>query len=483
MKRLTAALLAACTAAASMMFPVSADTPKLPFALTAPESVFVRYHGLTIPEYLNSCYVYCLPNRQWAEWHQRLLSDYSETYAELESFGYSDLSLTAQIDWSIDSQDDWHYNAFWDTGGYDGDGTERLGGWAYNYSVTDISDRTVFEIFSCMGDIGNPKDSLWNGDHGTYENFLDPAFWDYDHRGCFGGASDTTEPVTTVTTEQAVTYTVDYDGWKDVLKPEQYEETELDGQRCAKIDFTAHTAYVRMRWLVTAVPRGDGKEIRIASDWSEIAAVGKNAPPEETLKPGEIAAPAISECRYTGLTEDSYPQITYRISVDQTLAKQMNLAYSTDCEICLDAEYRLQDTTEWVSCRGLAGFGFPQVDWEITESLRALAESTGIELKNDTPIEFRVRYRLAKMREGGGVYTDSDVLEAYDSGYSETVHFGDPEKAVTQTSASAADPEPAAENGAGRRISPLTVVLLLAAVISVITACVFITKKNRKHEG
>ena len=227
MKRLTAALLAACTAAASMMLPVSADTPKLPFALEPPESVFVRYRGGSSPESLNSCVVFISPNRQYDEWGQ-----HDGNAAELKACGYSDLTIRSQLDWSIDSQDDWHYNAFWDTDGFDDAGVMRFGSWE-----STINAGSGMRIFDFMGDISDPGDSRWYGGQGTYTQLEDPAFWDpaaWEDRG---------EDRFGITGKE---YAYDYVGWKDLLKPEQYQEIEIDGQRCAKIDFTEHTAYVRV---------------------------------------------------------------------------------------------------------------------------------------------------------------------------------------------------------------------------------------------
>ena len=181
---------------------------------------------------------------------------------EMNDLGYSDMWVSPQIDWSIDSEDDWHYNKYWDTEGYDENYKLRINDWAY-ISASYSSEKTMTEwVFRFGYDISNPDDYAWYGVHNEDE---------------------------------------DIPGWVDVLKEDQYEIRDINGERIPVIDLDVHTVYFRVRWLVTCRDFDD-VDTKVASEWSATAAVGKEevseaevSSQEESKAPESKADSAIAE--------------------------------------------------------------------------------------------------------------------------------------------------------------------------------------------
>lgn len=363
------AVTLAGTIAGTLAIPVSAaPEEKLPFELTAPQNVSITY--LDERDSLNTCEVHYSQNNSMSEWSSKVddPETFDATREELQKLGYDDLWITAQIDWSIDTQDDWHYNKYWDTEGYDENYRPMLGEWAF-ISEAYSSDTSMSSwIFRYMGNISDPEDAAWYGIH------------DGD---------------------------VDYPGWKDVLKDDQYDVVENDDGSTAKIDLTKHTIYVRVRWLVTCRP-SEGEDIKIGSDWSEIASVGKDAENVEPLKAGDIDAPVISDLKYTDEEFNGYPVIAFKLKVDDKLEKQLAQATGTLGTVWLETEARLAGKEEWVGLQG----DFTIKSGDMSFALQPLAEAEG-KIEKDTPIELRARYYCAQPEQ-----------EDFYSDYSEILTFG-----------------------------------------------------------
>ena len=364
------------TLTGALSLPVMAEPQqKLPFDLSAPENVTMAY--LDGNDSYNTIEIHYTQNNSMSAWSKRKADDYETVMQELRDMGYDDLWVTTQIDWSIDSQEDWHANDYWLTEGYDNDYHQHLGDWAYisqSYSHATTMSEWVFRE---MGNIDDPEDTTWYGVHNADDNI---------------------------------------DGWKDVLKEDQYEVIKKDGESHAKIDLTQHTIYTRVRWLVTIRPISEEATANIAvpSDWSEVAAVGKDAEKAEPLKSGDVAAPVISDLQYTDKTFNTYPVIAFQLTVDETLAKQLSQVSGTQGGITLEVEARVQGTNEWVGLQG---------DWIITAgqmeiALQNLAEHEQ-KVEKDTPIELRARY-----------YCTQAEQEAFYSDYSEVLTFGSQEMEV-----------------------------------------------------
>lgn len=436
MKRLFASLLAACTAAAAMMFPAAAapqTETELPFTLTAPEHVAITY--LNGRDSVNTCEIGYSQSAEMSAFFSAFDTDYDKAHEELLAKGFDEIGIQTQIDWSLDSQDDWKVNDYWLSDGYDDDFHQHLGDWAYiseNYAK-EISMSTW--IFRWMGNMNDPED----------------AFWFSPQEG------------------------VGNTGWSTVLKEGQYETVKAgdDGETTAKIDFTKHTLYTRVRWLVTSHRfEADDSKVTV-SEWSAVAAVGKDAEKTELLKPGDVAAPVVSDLHYTDREFNDQPIIAFTLTVDDTLAKQLTQASGTQGSIWLEAQAKVQGMADWQTLQG---------DWEIKTGememkLIGMEEAAGGRIEPGTPIQFRARYCVSQA-EQDDFYSD----------YSEVLTFGAelqtaaPEQSVSEASVTASSAANQTQTGQKKSLwwLWLLLLLLLAVIIAVI---VYITKKNRKKEG
>ena len=450
MKRLLSLAIVSFMLLMSMTMLVSAAPEELPFELAAPTNVTMT--DLNGNDSENTIEIHYSQNNSMSEWSKRKESEYETVMKELNAMGYDDLWINAQMDWSIDSQDDWHVNDYWLTGGYDKDFKQHLGDWAYismNYSHETAMSEWVFRW---MGNIEDPEDTLWYGRHQDGD---------------------------------------DYKGWKDVLKEGQYEVIEGDGESHAKIDLTKHTIYTRVRWIVTVRPLSNegAEDIAITSDWSEIAAVGKDAEKTEPLKAGDIAPPVISDLKYTDKDSNGFPVISFKLDVDETLTKQLAQVTGTQGGISLIVEAKLKDKENWVQLQG---------DWIITSGnmemdLQNLAEAEG-KIEKDTPIELRARYDCSQPE-----------LDDFSSDWSEILTFGSKDMeakhdSVVESSAEqseASQTESSVQKPTEQKDScpichfcpqPLGLcifiwILIAVAVVVVIVVVIVIVKKKNKKEN
>lgn len=363
--------LAAATALALGAVPFTASAEKenpIPFDLTRPENVSMIYLNGNDSE--NTIEIHYSQSSAMSEWSNRKETDYDNFMKELNDLGYDDVWITPQIDWSIDSQDDWHADEYWLTDGYDKDFHQHLGEWAYIQCSYSSEISMSDWIFRYMGNIDDPEDARWYGSHDDSN---------------------------------------DYKGWGDVLKPDQYKKIKNDDETNAKLDLENHTIYTRVRWLVTLRTLGDdAKDIKATSDWSDIAAIGKDAASAEPLKEGDVAAPKVSDLKYTDEDFNGFPVIAFKLDVDDTLSKQLAQVTGTQGGISLEVEARVQGKEDWVLLQG---------DWivkagDMTAALQALANAEG-KVEKDTPIELRARYRISQPE-----------LEDFYSEYSEVLTFG-----------------------------------------------------------
>lgn len=370
MKKILSAAVGLITLVSSISLPAhAAPQQKLPFELTAPENVTMTY--LEGSDSDNTVEIHYSQNNSMSEWSKRKDDENEKVMKELNDMGYDDLWITTQIDWSIDSQDDWHVNDYWLTEGYDKDYKQHLGDWAY-ISQSYSHETAMSEwIFCWMGNIEDHEDAVWYGRHKDGEN---------------------------------------YNGWKDVLKEDQYQVVKGDGESHAKIDLTKHTIYTRVRWLAVIRPISDenAENISIPSEWSAVAAVGKDAEKAEPIKAGDIAAPVISDLKYTDKDFNGFPVIAFKLDVDDKLTKQLAQVSGTQGGISLIVEARLQGKKDWTELQG---------DWIITSGnmemeLQNLAEAEG-KIEKDTPIELRAKYVCYQ--------TDIDEIN---SAWSEILTFG-----------------------------------------------------------
>ena len=433
MKKLFSALCAAALAIPALTVPSAADTPQLPFTLEAPRNVAMVWLEGNDSE--NTIEIHYSQNNSMSEWATRMgdPNEHDTVVSELNGMGYDDLWITAQIDWSIDTTDDWHVNQYWETDGYDADYRQHLGDWAWincSYSAEIVNSEWIFRG---MGNIEDPEDQCWYGRHTEDENIP---------------------------------------GWKDVLKEGQYEIIKDGDESHAKIDLTKHTIYTRVRWLVTCRPL-EGDDKHVTSDWSEPAAIGKDAVKAELLKPGDIAAPKISDLRYNGDEFNGFPVIAFKLAVDETLEKQLTQISGSRGGVSLEVEGRVMGSGEWVSLQG---------DWivkagEMTCALQNLAEQEK-KIEKDTPIELRAKYRVSQPEQ-----------DDFETEYSEILVFGSEEMTVgtqdvssdeiseAETTTTTAKAEQKAEK---KSLWWLWLLLLLIVIIIVVVVILLLKKKKEK---
>ena len=279
------AILSAVSMSVSLLVPTltaSADAASaLPFDLEAPTNVAMKY--LDGDDSPNTIQIVYSQNNSMSEFFSDKDNNYDQWLAELNAEGYDDMWVTAQIDWSIDSAEDWHYNEYWDTEGYDEDYHMRLGEWAFISCAYSCEQSMSEYIFRFGYDIDDPDDRYWTGSH---------------------EGSD------------------DYDGWKDVLEG-KYDEVKIDGVNCAKIDLDKHTIYARVRWLVTYDLPDEGGRHTLGSEWSEAAAIGKDAEGSELSTEAAKAAPVIKDLRVTDEEFNDYPIVAFTLDVPEELTAML----------------------------------------------------------------------------------------------------------------------------------------------------------------
>ena len=432
-------------AAAVLAFPLfqvtafAAPETKLPFTLTAPEHVAITY--LDGADSLNTCKVAWSQNASMSEWASRLAdpATHNTVVKEIEAMGYEDVFYTAQMDWSIDSTEDWHYNKYWDSDGCDSENVQHLGDWAYTSFLQGNDISMDAWVFRDMGNIADPNDSVWYGSHHDSDDYL---------------------------------------GWKDVLKEGQYTIVKTDeSEQHAKIDLTNHTINVRMRWLVTVRKAGEPaegqtNEIRIGSDWSQIASVGKDAKPVASVKKGDIAAPVIRDLHYVTEEFNGHPQVAFYLDVPDATTNALINAQATGGGIFLRTEARVPNG-EWVELQG---------DWtlktgEMVIALQNLAEKEKTVAK-DTPIELRCRYDYNPGNEGEFSTDYSNVLSIAAAAMQVTTGTAPAESTVSAANtASAAHQTPTPQ----KSMSWLWILLIVLAVI-VLLIIIFLVVRNNKDD-
>lgn len=304
----SAAVLTLCTAAAGCAAVPAEAAPALPFRLNAPAAVSVAWaENAAVP---SACVVSYTKDSSLTEYMKH---DTDERLAIRQQYGYSELWIKGQLDWSIDSQDDWHYNQYWDTDGYDSEWNQHLGEWAYNNFAVTSAKIDSDQIFRSFGDPSDPKDPAWNGVSGA-------------------------------------------PGWKDVLKPEQYEiYTGTDGKQAVKIDLTKHQVFVRMRWLVTVDSDDWEHEQYLSSPWSATASVGTPGAAGTTVSSASAGTAASGESTGTTGTMPQLPQIGKLASPDVTdlhITGDFNAEGRAIAEFTLNVPEEISDNAERIKAAG-----------------------------------------------------------------------------------------------------------------------------------
>jgi len=355
----------------SLTVPVASADELNPFAPPAPEHVSVKWmEGNDSP---TSCaFSYSVPAALSV--FQKALDEAENKEAFLAPYGLEDAWFTLQIDWALDDVNDpvsgWHYNKYWDGDSYHGLGKDSDA--KLHCSDWDGTDCGIGNITETVNDVwilrGVPNDDRLNGNSET---------------GLIGV--------------------------KDQLRPDQFTydyENEL-----LKIDFTKHTVYVRARFVFVVRKPGVEGEQYYFSPWSDTASCGKDAASYTVIKPGDIAAPEITDLHMTDKEFNGNPVVAFTLTVPDALAKMGVDASAHGGYIYIETEARVKGDTEWVA--------MGNTDWEIKPgemecALLSLISDEHPKIAKDTPIELRCRYRCSQVGEDD-VYSDYSKILTFET--------------------------------------------------------------------
>ena len=355
MKRMLGLVLAAALLLAAAPMALAGESP-LPFALTAPQNVSAAWlEGADSPTSVNLSY--SLSNEITAFFKAKQQADESGTMESfMRQYSFDDIYLQAQIDWAVDDVNDpvsgWHYNQYWDgrSGvdpiypGYDEEYNRRTSEW----DVVDCGIGAIETVETIWVTRGVPNDDRWYGN------------------------TETKTP-----------------GVKDQLKPGQYtyDTAANDGGGELRIDLTKHTLYYRVRLNAVTYTEESGVTTYRASDWSSVAAVGKDAAQYEPIKPGDLPAPIISGLRMTDEKFNGYPVVAFTLTVPDNLSEMLTRASAIDGGIYVEIEGRFVGDKQWTQMQG---------DWvikagEMDVCLVSLADDSQI-MPKEVDVEMRCRY-------------------------------------------------------------------------------------------
>ncbi len=367
-KALSIVVICALLLSAFAVF-ASASSEGLPFELVPPANVFAVLIAGESPT--TTAISYSLSNEMTAFFKNSENAQLEDKYAEfISQYGIDDINVTTQVDWAVDDVNDsvsgWHCNEYWNADygfGYDSDHRPRTGEW-------DGVDMWI-------GNATETENSHWVT-RGVSEN------------GFYGN-----EEVGTI-------------GLKDQMRPDQYtyKDDELS------IDYSKHTVYFRMRFVVTTYKDTEEgtKDTYYYSEWSNTAAVGKDAEKFEGLTEEDLPAPVITGLRMTDKEFNDNPVVAFTLTVPDELAANITKVSAAGGGIYIDTYARVQGDEEWT----LMG----NTDWVISAGERECALITLINeahpnIPEGTVIELRCRYRCTQSGK-------DDIFSAY----SKIISFG-----------------------------------------------------------
>jgi len=189
--------------------------------------------------------------------------------------------------------------------------------------------------------------------------------------------------------------------WLSELDEGQYS---LNENGAPVIDYKEHTVYVRARFGIAYRPTG-GENSFLFSDWSPVAAYGKDSKPFEV--PTSLEAPVISDLQLTE-TFGGDPVATFHLTNPQSVKDNAVGAQSIGDSLYLHAE---------VSIGGGAWTSVQLSDRDISDGqINAILTSAADVVTEDTYVKLRVRYGYHDY--GGALLLASD--------WSNVIEFGAP---------------------------------------------------------
>ena len=475
--------------------PASAETDykgiKLPFEVTAPANISLT--GLEGADSETTMDAAWSMSDSMCKW----MSDASDsetrdaTMEKLQKdYGLNDIYINTQIDWAIDDPvNGWHYTKYWDGEEWtDEDGNKQWAGFGHD---KDYQTRTgEWDVVDC-GNNPQTVNDCWifrgipidNNPDMTDEEKAQVNAWFY--------GNDLIP------------------GLKNQLKDDQYTLIETDPeshQQHVSIDWTQHTAYVRIRWAVTAVDKND-KLTPIFSDWSETAGYGKDAAAFVPFTKDTLAPPVISNLRYYEEDFNGYPQVAVTLTVPDELSKDLTEVTSRSGNITVEWEARVPDG-KWCSQQGggtiTAGENVVSLIFLAEEIMRQNSEAgvsnPDVILAKDSPIELRARYYCNQYASYGGEW-----LGEFYTDYSDALTFGAPEmskpeetspteSSVTETSkdqqsveASKNESKPASDTELSKPEEkkggfPIWIIILIIVIVLIIIIIIIILVLKKKKD-
>ena len=363
-------LLLGCVPALAMS--VTSTGNALPFELKAPPTVAMTKTDGDSPTTMQL--TYSMDNAMCEFLKQKeTAEDLGEFFAP---YPYDDLWVNIQVDWAVDDVNDavsgWHCNDYWygiqGFGlGYDDQGRLRVSDW----DVVDCGiggAQTVNDIWVTRG---VPNDSRFNGD----PEQLTP-------------------------------------GIKDQLREDQY--TYDYEAETVVIDFTQHTMYLRVRFVViTRTETEDNyRDDFYYSDWSETVAYGKDAAGTD-IDLSVIKAPVVTGLRMTDELFNDCPVVAFTLTVPDELSSTLTKLQAMGGYVSIETEARLRDGSDWYGLQG---------DWtvtsgEMTAALQNLYQNEVIE--NNSEVLFRARY-FVQPADGNAFTTDWSNIITFGSDSEDT---------------------------------------------------------------
>ena len=362
---------------------VAAADLNLPFTLVAPKNVTLTKADGDSPTTMG--YAYSLSNEMvdfFVGYDDAYTAGTLATYLQSKGVTYADeMWMLMQIDWALDDVDDavsgWHYNAYWDAAplgslGQDADGKYHCSSWdVVDLGVTTTQTVNSIWLYRGMNEVD------WIGD----ENFV---------------------------------------GIRDQLLSSQYTVNDYEqyGDVVVTINWNQHTIYNRSRFVVV-LRKDEQPDSYVFSDWSPVAAYGKDAAKVEPLQPGDVVAPTITGLRLTEEKFNDNPVVAFTLTVPDTLAEQKARVAAANGMLRVEVEARIKGTTEWKDLH-VAG---EVTTGELTAALIYLAEP-GKPVAAGTEIELRARYLIGQAGQ-----------DDFYSGYSKVIGFGSDDITINDTPA------------------------------------------------
>ena len=446
MKKTFALLMAALLlfAIPSGAFPAhAAGEDDLPFELTAPAYVTAEWlEGGDSPT--STKLTYSLSNEMTVFFKNMENAHLNGTIEQfMEQAGCDDIWMNVQVDWALDDVKDsvsgWHYTEYWDGDeyyglGHDSEGNARWSEWDVIDGGLNNATETVQDIWVTRG---LPNDERWNGNPETH-----------------------------------------MPGVKDQLRPEQYTYNEAEEE--LRIDYTKHTMYFRMRFVVTVRREGEPDKYYF-SDWSNTASVGKDAESAGALTKADLDAPVITGLRMTDKEFNGNPIVAFTLTVPDKLMENATKVEASGGGIVIEV---------WARVKGDAEFTELQGDWiikagEMESALFNLANEARPHVEKDTVIELRCRYRYDHPKYfDGAIYSD----------WSRTISFGTDDINMGGNQGTDATQPTAPEDPAdpGKKSCPichfcpqplgLCIFIWLLILIVIVVIVFIVLKKNEKEK-